>query len=86
MGYVAILGGRYRKKRLDAGFSVVDVSVKTGISASQLYHFEYGLGLPSYDVLTLLCLAVGIPVSDIVTDKWRYVGNSDVIQTETKCA
>lgn len=63
------LGVRIRTRRKAIGFSLSDLSLRTGLSRSFISQVERGLTKPSIDSLRMLSAALGVPISKLLQNE-----------------
>ena len=61
-----------RKKRLEKGISVLNLSLDAGIAHSHLYYIESKRVAPSIDVLVRIAKALNIQVIELVDKQGKY--------------
>lgn len=66
------LGGAIRERRKSLGFTLSNVSEKTGVSLGYLSQIELGKNSASIETLYRICLALGIKMSDLFQAVQRH--------------
>jgi len=64
---MATLGALLRSHRLAAGLTLRELSERTGVSNAYLSQLERGLHEPSLSVLRSISLALGVPLSAVLS-------------------
>jgi transcriptional regulator with XRE-family HTH domain len=61
-----VIASSLRRERARAGLSLTEVARRAGIAKSTLSQLESGTGNPSVETLWALCVALGVPFSQLV--------------------
>lgn len=62
-------GNRIKELRKASGLSVVELSEMTGLTIQSIYHWQYGMKLPSIDNLVILASIFGVTMDEIVVTR-----------------
>lgn len=63
---MALTGSNLRKIMDEKDISVMDISNRLDISVSAIYHWFYGISLPTIDNLVIVARLLGVTVDDIL--------------------
>jgi CheY-like chemotaxis protein len=66
------LGGAIRERRKNLGFTLSNMSERTGVSLGYLSQIELGKNSASIETLYRICLALGIKMSELFTAVQRH--------------
>ena len=63
------IGARVRAERAERGWTLADLSVRTGIKVPNLSRLEKGVHMPSLETLERIADAIGVPVVALVVSR-----------------